>query len=354
MALRLIEFLLTEHSSSDQLDKSLQELEAICSWQLAARDGRTVVRVLAEADHAEGIIETLQGRFSDHEGFRVIIMEVTATSPAVPVPEKETPESKEDDERQEPSPERVACLELVEKMAGGVEISRNYVLTIVLSVVVATVGLVRDNVAIIIGAMVIAPLLTPNMALSLATTLGDGKLARRALAANAAGMLIALIMAALVGVVIGVDPSGAEIAGRAEVGYSDIVLALAAGGAGALAFTSGVSAALVGVMVAVAILPPVAAAGLLLGSGYLNMSLQALLLTLANINLRKSFRGRDVFGSGRPPQGFLGSRKGQAHAETGCRRLDRTPGAFTCCDFPESILSKVRKRWAAQSSTIRL
>jgi uncharacterized hydrophobic protein (TIGR00341 family) len=121
------------------------------------------------------------------------------------------------------------------------------------------------------------------MALSLATTLGDGKLARRALKANSLGMFMALILAALVGFAMCIDPTGSEIASRAAVGYSDIVLALAAGSAGALAFTSGVSAALVGVMVAVAILPPIAAAGLLMGSGHLAMGVKALLLTLANI-----------------------------------------------------------------------
>ena len=62
-----------------------------------------------------------------------------------------------------------------EKVTGDVEISSNYLLTVTFSVVVATVGLVRNNVAVIIGAMVIAPLLAPNMALSLATTLGDVK-----------------------------------------------------------------------------------------------------------------------------------------------------------------------------------
>jgi len=282
MALRLIEFLVPE-DSGDRLDKTLGELQAICSWQLSTLEGMTLVRVLADADHAETIIEALEEKFADSENFRIILMEVKATSPPVETPEKAPGDAIEKDEAQKPSPERIACLELVEKLAGGVEISRNYVLNVVLSVVVATVGLVRGNTAIIIGAMVIAPLLTPNMALSLATTLGDAKLARRALKATSLGMLLALVLAAAFGFAINVDPTGSEIASRAEVGYSDIVLALAAGGAGALAFTSGVSAALVGVMVAVAILPPIVAAGLLLGSGYLFAGLKALLLTLANI-----------------------------------------------------------------------
>ena len=121
------------------------------------------------------------------------------------------------------------------------------------------------------------------MALSLATTLGNVKLAKSALKANATGMFLTLLLTASAGLFLQVDPSIPAIANRAELRYSDILLALAAGGAGALSFTSGVSAALVGVMVAVAILPPVATGGLLIGSGDILMGTKALLLTLANI-----------------------------------------------------------------------
>ncbi len=261
----------------------LAELKAIDYWRMPTREGMTVARVLAEADHAESIIGALEGKFAHHENFRAILMEVTATSPPVETRDEAPRDATGKEAAEKPSPERIACLELVEKLAGGVDISRNYIMTIVFSVVVATVGLLRDNTAIIIGAMVIAPLLTPNMALSLATALGDGKLARRALKANAMGVLMALVLAAAAGFVMNVDPTSSEIASRATVGYGDIVLALAAGGAGALAFTSGLSAALVGVMVAVAILPPIAAAGLLMGSGHMIMGVKALLLTLTNI-----------------------------------------------------------------------
>jgi len=72
----------------------------------------------------------------------------------------------------------------MEKLTGDVDISRNYILTVMLSAIMATVGLIRNNVAIIIEARVIAALLTPNMALSLATTLGDAKLARRIIGEN--------------------------------------------------------------------------------------------------------------------------------------------------------------------------
>jgi uncharacterized hydrophobic protein (TIGR00341 family) len=154
---------------------------------------------------------------------------------------------------------------------------------VVLSSLVAAIGVLRDNVAIIIGAMVIAPLLGPNVALSLATTLGDEKLARMALRTAVVGTLIALALSVCLGVVVPFDTTIHEVTSRTEVGIGDIVLALASGTAGALAFTAGLSTALIGVMVAVALLPPVVVFGLLIGAGETAMAMGALLLTMTNI-----------------------------------------------------------------------
>ncbi len=131
--------------------------------------------------------------------------------------------------------------------------------------------------------MVIAPLLGPNVALSLATTLGDISLARRALRANGIGILLAVGIAALVGFIVGVDPAIPEVAIRTRVGLEDIVLALAAGAAATLSLTTRLPSALIGVMVAVALLPPLAAFGMLVGSQQWALSLAALLLVAVNL-----------------------------------------------------------------------
>src|SRR5665811_313348 len=116
--------------------------------------------------------------------------------------------------------------------------------------------------------MVIAPLLGPNIALSLASTLGDLHLAKRSLKAVGVGVATAAVLSVLLGVALRVDPSAPQLAARTQAGLGDIALALAAGAAGSLAFTSGVSAVVVGVMVAVALLPPLVVAGLLAGAGH--------------------------------------------------------------------------------------
>jgi uncharacterized hydrophobic protein (TIGR00341 family) len=155
---------------------------------------------------------------------------------------------------------------------------------VIMSAVVAT-GMIRDNVAVIIGAMVIAPLLGPNVALSLATTLGDGKLAQRAALVNLWGLGTAVVFSIIVGYVLSFQTNllSTEVFARTQVNLSDIGLALASGIAGALSFTTGAPAAVIGVMVAVALMPPLVALGMLLGAGLWAYAYGALLLLITNI-----------------------------------------------------------------------
>ena len=77
-----------------------------------------------------------------------------------------------------------------------------------------------------------------------------------------------------------------EIVSRTKVGFGNAVLAFASGVAAVLSITKGTQAVLVGVMVAVALIPPLATAGLLLGSGQYFASLGAILLLAINVAAR--------------------------------------------------------------------
>jgi uncharacterized hydrophobic protein (TIGR00341 family) len=135
----------------------------------------------------------------------------------------------------------------------------------------------------IIGAMVIAPLLGPNMGLSLATVLRDYDLALSALKSIILGVGTAIVISFIVGSLVSFDPSIPAIALRTDVAIAGIFLAFASGMAGSIAFTTDVSSALIGVMVAVALLPPLAVFGLLLGAGYYYLAIGAFLLFLVNL-----------------------------------------------------------------------
>lgn len=244
-------------------------------------------RIVVEARHVEAVSDALVGHYGSEDGFRLTVTALEATLPKVEEPDKgkqqqDGLEAEEQDESQRETG-RISRDELYEDLRHGSRLTVTYMVMVALSTLVAAVGLIRGDVAIIIGAMVIAPLLGPNIALALASTLGDLDLARRSLRTAWVGAAIAATFSIVAGIFLDIDPNNPELVRRTQATLGDIVLALSAGAAGTLAFTSGVPAVVVGVMVAVALLPPLVAAGLLLGAGYGGLAMSAVLLLLTNI-----------------------------------------------------------------------
>lgn len=319
MAYRLIEFVLPKTSEASIRDQ-LEDFSVLGHWTLAQQDDTHLVRVLVRLEETEGVIAALEERFTFSEDFRVMLSEVTATLPRPAIEEEraeeEASEAAESEEEEEDSnPERVAAIELIETLSDASRLSSTFVVTLILSVVVAALGLVRDNVAVVIGAMVIAPLLSPNMAIALGTTLGDLSLLKQAAKSTAVGLTLSALLSVGLGLVFTVDLEVQEIASRVVVAPSDIALALAAGAAGALAFTSGISAGVVGVMVAVALLPPLVVSGLLVGSGQWQLAYHAFLLHVCNV-IGVNLAGIVTFA-------LKGLRPGRVWEEKKARRMTR-------------------------------
>ena len=239
--------------------------------------------VLVPAEQVETVLDPIQAALGYVDGFHAFVLPVEAALPAKPQPEKPLIEDDNRNTRKASCPTRISREELYADLSDHARITRVFLAMTVLSTIVAAIGLSQNSVAVIIGAMVMAPLLGPNMALSLATTLGDTKLAAGALRTTATGILLAALVAIVCGFFLHIDPQAPEILSRTYVGATDLVVALAAGIAGALAFTTGVPASLIGVMVAVALLPPLVVCAMLLTSGHTGESLGALLLLLCNV-----------------------------------------------------------------------
>jgi uncharacterized membrane protein len=100
---------------------------------------------------------------------------------------------------------------------------------------------------------------------------------------NLAGLSLALLLAIAIGAIWPSYLNSNEILVRTDVGLDGVVLALASGAAAVLSLATGIASALVGVMVAVALLPPAAALGMLLGSGQFQLALGAGLLLAVNV-----------------------------------------------------------------------
>lgn len=152
-----------------------------------------------------------------------------------------------------------------------------------LSVVVAAVGLSLDSVAVVIGAMLLAPLMSPVLGVSAALAMAvKGRLLRSAtvvVAASCASVGVAYLVSLVLP-----DELTPEMLARTSPDLRDLVVALGAGAAGAYATVrTDVSSSLPGAAVAVALVPPLATAGMMLGAGRGDLATGASLLFAANL-----------------------------------------------------------------------
>ncbi len=280
MAKRIVEIVLPK-GRSDDIPQLLHELTFDEYWLNTIDDNRARIRILLATCDVEKVFDILEPYLLELPGASAVLINVEASIPrldneAAPMDTGELPEKKN-------KSARISRQELYNDINAAVGINSTYITMVELSAVVAAIGLIRNDMAIIIGAMVMAPLLVPNVAMALANTLGDTELAIKGSVATGLGFLLALLTSIIIGVSFHIDPATPAIAARTQLELSDLVLAVASGAAGVLAFTSGGQLSLIGVMVAVALMPPLVSAGLLIGSGELNQGLKALELTFANV-----------------------------------------------------------------------
>lgn len=282
MAYRRID-LLAEDLSIERIRTALDDSELNDLYLVQRDDGLLQASLILDESLTEHALDTLNKAFSKKKHFQLLVYNIEAR---LPQPERAKDDPEEPDtpsKKNGKARNRISRDELLDDLRAGSEVRPIYLAQVAISVIVAGIGLMRDSVALVIGAMVIAPLLLPCMSLGLATTIGDLKMMARSVWTALAGVSLGLAIALVMGLVLPFDPGVEQIAMRGETRMSDVVVALAAGAAGALAVTTGVSAALVGVMVAVALVPPVVAIGLLLGAGEYTAAGGATLLLATNL-----------------------------------------------------------------------
>jgi uncharacterized hydrophobic protein (TIGR00271 family) len=160
----------------------------------------------------------------------------------------------------------------------------DFFVLIVLSCIIAALGLLLNSPAVVIGAMLVAPLMSPIMAFSLGLIQGELRLIRFATEAVLKGTVMAVLIAALIGLLYPLKTATGEMLARSQPTLIDLGVALASGAAGAYALgRKEVSAALPGVAIAAALMPPLATVGLSLAMGDWRVAGGALLLFTANI-----------------------------------------------------------------------
>ncbi len=185
-----------------------------------------------------------------------------------------------------------------------------YYLLLSISVLIAGFGLVTNSPAVVIGAMLVSPLMTPIFGISLGLVQGNFKLLRRAAVAEFGGVAIAIAVAVLLGLLPFAQEVTPEMLARTRPTLLDLMVATLAGIAGCLAMIDErISPVLPGIAMATALTPPLAVSGLCIAFGAFDGAWGAFLLFFANflailavsaaLFIFAGFVSREEMGSGR-------------------------------------------------------
>jgi uncharacterized hydrophobic protein (TIGR00271 family) len=179
------------------------------------------------------------------------------------------------------SPERYGIV--LREISEGSEPEVRFYIMVAVSTMIASFGLITNSTAVIIGAMLVAPLMTPIFGIALALIRSDAELFGKALKAEIAGVAAAILMGVLLGLLYPALEPTPEMIARTEPQLFDLLVAVFSGFAGAYALMDEkISPALPGVAIATAIVPPLANAGLCFSVGQYFAGVGSFLLFFAN------------------------------------------------------------------------
>ncbi|MGA7671195.1 MAG: DUF389 domain-containing protein [Nitrolancea sp.] len=170
------------------------------------------------------------------------------------------------------------------------KITRDFILLVILSCIIATFGLILNSGAVVIGGMLIAPLMSPILSLSLALVRGDARRAGHAALAILLGTGLSVGLSAVLGQLVSTSQFNflaqlpTEVINRTQPTLFDLTIALAGGAAAAYALSQPkLSATLPGVAVATALMPPLCVVGIGLSQGRPDLYNGAAVLFLSNL-----------------------------------------------------------------------
>ena len=240
-------------------------VDYVVSDETSGREYTAVATFPLPTAAVEPVLDRLREAGIDESTYTVIVAAETVISRRFEALEDEY------EEASERGGDRISREELQAKaddLASGLG---TYVLMTVISAVIATAGLLLDSPATVVGSMVIAPLIGPAMSAAIGTVVDDEALFRRGVRMQILGVAVAVLAATLFAFALrslalvppGLDPLElAEVSERLAPNVLVLVVAVGAGVAGIVSLMTGVSATLVGVMIAVALIPPAAAVGI--------------------------------------------------------------------------------------------
>ncbi|MCK8824411.1 TIGR00341 family protein [Fuchsiella alkaliacetigena] len=198
---------------------------------------------------------------------------------AIFTPETVIPRDKAEESRESFKANRES---LVTYAQNNSQLNDHFIFLAVMAAIIASLGLILDNTAVIVGSMIIAPVFGPIVAMATGIVLGDFKLIAKGAVAETVVLLIGVLIGLVMGWVVPNVAVNSALKVRMFPTVADLFVGLAAGGAGAYSLISGVKAQLVGVVIAAALIPVMATIGIGFALSNFTMVKGAVLLLLGN------------------------------------------------------------------------
>jgi len=260
-------------------------IDYVVSDETSGGDYNAVVHFPIPTEGVEDALEALRSAGLSENAYTVVLNAETVVS-------RHFDDLEERYAEDEDNGDTIAREELVARARDLAPSIRTYVVLTLVSTIIATAGLLLDSPATVVGSMVIAPLLGPAMSASVGTVVDDEDLFRRGVYLQLVGVALSVLGAAAFAFFVkstNVVPPGLDVLSLSEVSerlrpdFLSLVVALGAGVAGAFSLMTGVSSALVGVAIAVALIPPAAAVGIGVAWGVPTLAVGSSVLVMVNV-----------------------------------------------------------------------
>ncbi|MEF8775576.1 MAG: TIGR00341 family protein [Haloarculaceae archaeon] len=261
------------------------DVDFVVSDETGSREIAAVAYVPLPTNAVEPILEELREAGLSDEDYTVVLEATTVVSRSF----DELQERYAEDEEAE---DRIAREELTAAAEELAPTGWTYGIMTLISAVIATAGLLLDSPAVVVGSMVIAPLVGPALSASVGTVVNDSEMFRTGAKLQLVGVVLAVAgatafaFAVKYGQLVPPFPdviSVPEIAERIAPDFLSLAVAIGAGAAGVISLMTGISTALVGVMIAAALIPPAATVGIAIAWGEPLAALGAGVLVLVNL-----------------------------------------------------------------------
>ena len=291
MGYKLIE-LVVDNKNIDQLDKITNKSEVINNWKIENQDNKFKYSLIVEEKNAEMIIDNISKAIKINEDVEkadeikdvMFVSEVEGFLPKIKTDDTNLPKKKS-----KKVVDRISTEEMYTDIYDASRITQNFLLNVILSSIVCSIGIIKKDAGILISASAIAPFLGSIVGYSFGLSIGDDDLLKNSLKTLMTWILLSISMAIIIGSLWNYLPNTYQIEindalfQEMKINKYTFFLALASGASASLAITAGTPTIMASFMLSVSLLPTITVSGITLGNGLYKIAIDSILVLVINI-----------------------------------------------------------------------